>query len=86
MLQGDTGGLNEREHAIVQYTNRLTREPNRITAADVDTLRAVGLDDRSIHDLVQVAAYFAFANRFVSGLGVEMLPDEPIGAWPSEDA
>jgi len=33
-------------------------------------LRAAGLDDRSILDLVQVTGYYGYVNRLVAGLGV----------------
>jgi alkylhydroperoxidase family enzyme len=38
---------------------------------DVDTLRALGFDDRAIHDLTQVVAYFNYITRVAEGLGVE---------------
>ncbi len=60
------------DRAIVHYALRLTREPAAISAADVDELRARGLDDRGIHDLCSIVAYFAFVNRIADGLGVEL--------------
>lgn len=36
----------------------------------VDALRSQGLDDGEILEINQVAAYFAYANRTVLGLGV----------------
>ena len=38
--------------------------------ADVAALRAAGWDDGEILEINQVAAYFAYANRTVQGLGV----------------
>lgn len=43
--------------------------------AHVDALRAVALDDRAIHDLAAVTAYFNFVNRMASGLGVDLEED-----------
>ena len=43
-----------------------------MTEEDVELLRAAGLSDRGIHDLVSVVAYFNFVNRMASGLGVEL--------------
>ena len=85
MERGEPAKLAPREEAIVAYTRKLTIQPNQITADDVAPLRDVGLSDRALHDLVQVAAYYAYANRIALGLGVEMLPDEPLGAWPRDD-
>ena len=31
-------------------------------------------DDRAIHDICAIVAYFAFVNRMADGLGVELKP------------
>lgn len=59
-----------RETAALDYAARVTRAPDQITALIMDDLRAAGLDDGEILELNQVAAYFAYANRTVLGLGV----------------
>jgi alkylhydroperoxidase family enzyme len=38
--------------------------------ADIARLRDQGLDDRAIHDLIQVIAYFSYINRVADGLGI----------------
>ncbi len=49
-----------------------------MTEADLEPLRAAGLDDRAIVDANQVVAYFNYVNRIADGLGVELEP-----SWPS---
>ena len=61
---------------MLDYAVKLTRTPSAITAADVDALRRVAFDDRAIHDLCAITAYFAFVNRIADGLGVELEGDE----------
>ncbi|HLG42722.1 MAG TPA: peroxidase [Planctomycetota bacterium] len=61
-----------RELAMLDYAAKLTREPGAMRREDVDRLRQAGLSDREILDLVMVVGYFAFANRLVDGLGVEL--------------
>ena len=39
---------------------------------DVDRLRAVGLSDRDVLEVCEVAAYYAYVNRIADGLGVEL--------------
>ena len=39
--------------------------------ADVEALRAVGWDDRAVHDATQIVAYFNYINRVADGLGVD---------------
>lgn len=57
---------------MLDYALKLTAEPQKMNAGDVGCLRAEGLDDRAIHDLCAVTAYFAFVNRMADGLGVEL--------------
>jgi uncharacterized peroxidase-related enzyme len=63
--------------ALCAFAEKLTREPGRMAASDVDALRAHGLDDRAIHDAVQVIAYFGYINRVVDGLGCDLEPEMP---------
>ncbi len=57
---------------MLDYALKLTARPQKMNARDVEILRAEGLDDRAIHDLCAVTAYFAFVNRMADGLGVEL--------------
>ena len=60
------------DHALLEYTETLTRAPATITSAHIARLRAAGFDDRAIHDTCAIVAYFAFVNRIADGLGVEL--------------
>jgi uncharacterized peroxidase-related enzyme len=64
--------LSRRERALVRYSDILTLRPATVTRADVDALRAEGLDDLAIHDACSIVAYYAFVNRIADGLGVEL--------------
>ncbi|MCA9687516.1 MAG: hypothetical protein KC457_35470 [Myxococcales bacterium] len=41
-----------------------------MTKADVETLRAVGLDDGAILEVVQITGLFNYYNRLADGLGI----------------
>ncbi|MFN8422159.1 MAG: hypothetical protein U0470_01815 [Anaerolineae bacterium] len=56
--------------ALCVYADKLTRTPHAMTAADVDALRAAGLDDAGVHDAAQVIGYFNYINRVADGLGI----------------
>jgi uncharacterized peroxidase-related enzyme len=56
--------------AIAAYAARLTTSPASITAADIDELRRVGLDDLEILDVNNMVAYFNYVNRVANGLGL----------------
>jgi uncharacterized peroxidase-related enzyme len=62
--------LSPRERAIADHAALLTASPGKITSADLDKLRKHGFDERAILDLTLVTAYFNFANRVASGLGL----------------
>lgn len=79
----DDRPLTEREAAMTVYARKLTRTPWDMTERDLAPLREVGLDDTEILELNQIVSYFAYANRTVQGLGVE-IGDEEIGLPPGE--
>lgn len=62
--------LSPRERAIADHAVLLTRAPGKVTAADIEKLQNAGLDERGILDVTLVTAYFNFANRLASGLGL----------------
>jgi alkylhydroperoxidase family enzyme len=57
---------------MLAYAAKLTREPTAVSARDAGALRAAGFDDRAIHDVCAVTAYYGFVNRLAQGLGVEL--------------
>lgn len=67
-----TGDLSSRDRVMLDYAVKLTETPAEITEPDVEGLRAVGFDDRAIHDICAITAYYAFVNRIADGLGVEI--------------
>ncbi len=57
---------------MLDYAAKLTREPSKMEAADIDRLKQVGFDDRAILDICQITAYYAYVNRMADGLEVEL--------------
>ena len=58
---------------MLLFARKLTAAPEQMSREDVDSLRHVaGLDDREIHDLVNLVGYYAYVNRVVAGLGVRV--------------
>jgi uncharacterized peroxidase-related enzyme len=66
--------LTPREQALCDFAALLTRTPGHVREADLAPLRAAGLDDATITDLVQVIAYFNYINRVADGLGIDPEP------------
>ncbi len=55
---------------MLRFATKLTHTPGAMAPDDVDGLRAVGFGDRDILDIVEVTAYYAYANRIADGLGI----------------
>ena len=64
--------LPERTRVLVTYALKLTREPARMSEADLAPLRTAGVSDRGIHDTAAIVGYFNFVNRLAEGLGVAL--------------
>ena len=58
----------------MSYAEKLTSTPSKMGEADVDRLRDAGLSNRDVLDLVEVVAYFAYANRIADGLSITLEP------------
>jgi uncharacterized peroxidase-related enzyme len=83
LLSGDNTHLTPREQAMLSYAEKMTQAPSTLHRSDVEALKNAGLTDREIHDVAQVAAYFAYANRITLGLGAELERDDgAVGQWP----
>jgi uncharacterized peroxidase-related enzyme len=64
--------ITEPERAMVAYAVALTRTPGAMRRDHLEPMRAAGMSDRAILEVNQVVSYFAYANRVVDGLGVEL--------------
>ncbi len=80
-IEGDwpTAGLSDRRVSMLRFAETLTRTPGATESVDVEALRAVGFTDRDVLDIVEVIAYYAYANRIADGLGIILEP------WITDD-
>lgn len=76
-----TAPLRPVDRALCEFAARLTHRQHALSPADLDGLRTYGLDDRAIHDAVQVIGYFNYVTRVADALGVE--PEDFILPWGS---
>lgn len=63
-------GLDPPTNALMEYAEKLTREPAAVGRTDIDDLRSHGFGDEAISSATQVVAYFNYINRIAEGLGV----------------
>jgi len=66
-----TAAIDEATKAMLEFCVAVTVQPSKMTRQWIERLRAHGFDDRDIHDMTQVAAYFNYINRIADALGVE---------------
>ena len=64
--------LSEPDRAMLDYVAKVTLAPATVEEADILRLREVGFGDKAILEINQIAGFFAWCNRTVDGLGVEL--------------
>ena len=72
----ETSALSDAEKALLRFVDKVNRESNTITPADMQPLYAAGWDDAAIYYAITVCALFNFYNRWVDASGVHALSDE----------
>ena len=82
--EGDPSKVfDSKELATMNYAIKLTNNPHDISPEDIEKLRINNVEDGEILEINQVAAYFAYANRMVLGLGINKSGDI-IGLSPND--
>jgi uncharacterized peroxidase-related enzyme len=71
--------LDPPDRALLDYVEKVTREPWTVKQEDIDALRSYGFTDTAILDACQIAGYYAYVNRMADGLGVEL--EDLSGDW-----
>lgn len=69
-----------KELFLLRYAQKLTLYPDKLEKADIASHREIGASDEEILEVNQVAAAFAYSNRVLNGLGID-LGDERIGLY-----
>lgn len=64
--------LSAMDKAMLDYVALLTATPAKVTEDNVKRLRAEGFNDKAILEINQITGFFAWCNRTVDGLGVEL--------------
>jgi uncharacterized peroxidase-related enzyme len=64
-------GLDEVDVAVMDLADKVAADASAITLQDIDALRALGLSDADILDVVLAAAARCFFSKTLDGLGVQ---------------
>jgi uncharacterized peroxidase-related enzyme len=76
LQQRDAVDLTEREQALAAWARTVATDPGSSTRADVDRLRALGLDDRAIFEVTAFVAWRLAFGTINGALGA--LPDHAL--------
>jgi len=72
--EGPAAETDPRRRAIADLSEKLTLTPGAVTAEDLAPLRALGMEDLEVLDLLHSVAMFANANRLMQALGESEMP------------
>lgn len=72
--EGADADLGERWNAVVAASVALTDTPSAFGTDEIARLRAAGLDDLEIADVIHGAAFFNWANRLMLSIGRPVAP------------
>ncbi|WP_295807516.1 peroxidase-related enzyme [uncultured Nitratireductor sp.] len=73
---GEDAALDERQKAIFLFAAKLSKAPSEATEEDMQALRAAGLKDDEILDLILSASLFGWANRLMHTLGDPVVEEQ----------
>lgn len=69
-----TAELTPLDQALCTYAEKLTLTPSEMSEPDLKALRALGCDDVTLHDAIQVISYFNYINRIADATHVDLDP------------
>ena len=67
-------GLSDQQVAMLDYATQISQDASRVTHADIQRLRAVGLTDLNIADIALAASFRAFVSRYFDAVGATVEP------------
>jgi len=78
-----TYALDEETRVLLDYAEKLTKNPYAVDDADFESLRNAGWDERAIYEATALASFFNFTGRLEAAAGLP--PDDvPVSARPPE--
>ncbi|MFB6354200.1 MAG: carboxymuconolactone decarboxylase family protein [Halobacteriales archaeon] len=81
---GSFEALDERERAVARFAEQVATDAHRVGESDLEALRAVGLDDQDVLEVLGVAAMFMAANTLANALSIHPA-DRDVGLAPYAD-
>jgi uncharacterized peroxidase-related enzyme len=63
------------DRALLDYSEKFTFSPERLTSGDLHSLRGAGYTAKQVLDIVLLAGYRHYITRIANGTGIEILTD-----------
>ncbi len=71
--------LSIKQQVMLSYSEKLTKQPDKIEESDINTLKMNNLTDKEILEITLIVSYFNFVNRIALGLNVGFSKEEMKG-------
>lgn len=75
----NSDSISPRLRMTLRFLERLTREPEALSAADAEEVRRAGVGEAALVDAIHVAALFNMVNRLANALDFELI-ERPLDA------
>lgn len=72
----ESSPLDDKHKALFRFVDKVNRDSPRISADDMNRLRALGWTDEALYFAIAVCALFNFYNRWVDATGVHPMSDK----------
>jgi len=66
----ESAPVSEKLRPIFRYLHKLTLQPSRMIAADIEAIYSAGWDDPAPYHAASLCALFSFDNRLIQGVGI----------------
>ena len=72
----DLAGVEDNMKPILKFVKKLTLDPTKMTQSDADDVFNAGWSERALYDAIIICCTWNFMNRFVEGLGLNVIPEQ----------
>lgn len=72
----DTADIDENLKPVFGFVKKLTLEPTTMIQADADDVFDAGWSERALYEAIIICCTWSFMNRFVEGLGLNVIPEQ----------
>ena len=72
----DLAGVEDNMKPILKFVKKLTLDPTKMIQSDADAVFNAGWSERALYDAIIICCTWNFMNRFVEGLGLNVIPEQ----------